>query len=327
MVYTILVRIEPGTEAPASEFAAPVTRMKRWLRPVMLVVALACMAGTAYELARRWDGRGVQQIWWLLALSLAPLMTASWVQAYGWTLLIDHLTGRRAPRGAAAALYLDSQLARYTPGKVGLPVVRMAGANRIGVAARIVGTSILVEVLSWMTTAALTGFGLLLLSGAASSAVIAVLQNVSLIVLVLAVAAVVLLASVDRRRLPGALCRRLNLEGTGPLMPWGLPMAHGVYWALWAIHGYCVVRGFCGSDSAARSTTGYFVLAPVIGFLTLVAPAGVGVREAILSLGLAPSLGVTPALAAGLASRVVSLAADLCTWAVCRLLGRKRGWL
>jgi len=105
-----------------------------------------------------------------------------------------------------------------------------------------------------------------------------------------------------------------------------MPLVHCGYWMLWALHGYLVLRGLAAPGGVALAAAGYFILAPVLGFVVLVAPAGVGVREAVISLGLAPVVGVAPALAAGVASRVASLMADVASWAICRLLGRPRGW-
>ena len=57
-----------------------------------------------------------------------------------------------------------------------------------------------------------------------------------------------------------------------------------------------------------------FILAPILGFLALVAPGGLGVRETIISYALAPSLGASAALAAALLARGVAMASELIGW-------------
>ena len=124
------------------------------------------------------------------------------------------------------------------------------------------------------------------------------------------------LSFVDRARLPAFAVRISKVSGTGPLVPLSLPLAHVLYWATWAAHGFLLTRAFGAAPSIALSTSGLYALATVGGFVALAAPAGVGVREAILSLSLAPALGSAPALGVAVASRAASLCADLIVWGV-----------
>ncbi len=45
---------------------------------------------------------------------------------------------------------MSGQLARYTPGKVGLPMVRIAGAAKLGVSAHLIAASVGLEVAAWI---------------------------------------------------------------------------------------------------------------------------------------------------------------------------------
>jgi hypothetical protein len=108
--------------------------------------------------------------------------------------------------------------------------------------------------------------------------------------------------------------RALKVAGNGPLVPFALLLAHALYWATWAVHGFLLTRAFGASAGIALSTSGLYALATVGGFVALAAPAGVGVREAILSVSLAPALGSAPALGIAVASRAASLCADVLVW-------------
>ena len=66
------------------------------------------------------------------------------------------------------------------------------------------------------------------------------------------------------------------------------------------------------------AATGLCILGPVLGFVALAAPAGVGVREAVVAAGLAPIVGSAPALTLAVVSRVASLLADVGAWLVLR---------
>ena len=114
-----------------------------------MAIALLFVAYSAWDLAHRWQKTKVTlDLPWALA-SILPLGLGCLIQGRGWIALIERMTFHRVPRGAALSLYMDSQLARYTPGMVGLPFVRMAGAARLGVSAVSVGSSVGLEMLSW----------------------------------------------------------------------------------------------------------------------------------------------------------------------------------
>jgi hypothetical protein len=115
--------------------------LKKRLGPLFMSIALVFVGYSAWDLAHRWQKTQVSlDLSWAL-LSVAPLGLGCLIQGRGWIALIERMTARRVPHGRALSLYMDSQLARYTPGMVGLPFVRMAGAERLGVSAVSVGSS------------------------------------------------------------------------------------------------------------------------------------------------------------------------------------------
>ena len=311
-----------GAGAPAAP-AAGVARLKRWLRPLLGLFAFAFVVATAVDLAARWDERAVAVDVGFAIASLVPVVVGTALQGVAWIALAERMAGQRTPRLAALALYLDSQLARYTPGKVGLPIVRMAGAPRLGLTARLVGTSVLVEMLSWCATGALVGLLLLAATSAPTEGIIGMLGRNSGVLLGLPLVGAALLVAVDRRRLPGKLRGLLGLEGVGPLAPPVLAALQVLYWMTWAVHGYLLVRALGAPPTPAVGTTGFSPLANVLGFLALAAPAGVGVREAVLVAGLSPVLGAPGALAAAVLSRVASLVAEVGVWGLARLAAHR----
>jgi hypothetical protein len=310
-----------GGQQPPARDDQEVGRVKRRVGPVLTLLSLAFVGWAGWDIARRWESAQVGLQWLPALLGLLLLPLGSLIQGYCWIKLIDRMSGRRVPRAAALSLYLESQLARYAPGKVGLPLVRMAGASRLGVAASTVGSSVLVEMLSWVAVGGTLGFLLLSLTSGHVPGVLGLLGRVGPLLLAASAAAVLLLLAVDRRRLPAALLRVLKLGGEGPLVPPAVPLIHAVYWCTWAGHGYLLGCALGAESATSLAAAGLFVLAPIAGFIVLMAPAGIGVREAVLSLGLVPGLGAAPALAAALISRAASLCADLGTWAVVRALG------
>ncbi len=292
--------------------------LKQRLGPLFMLIAFCFVAYSAWDLAQRWNKTKVSfDLSWALG-SVAPLALGCLIQGRGWIELIERMADRRVPHGPALSLYMDSQLARYTPGMVGLPFVRMAGAARLGLSAVSVGSSIGLEMLSWTATGGVVGFASLLWLPA-QSGLTALLGAWAVPIVIAFTSIVVALTCLNRARLPKIVLRVLKVSGVGPLVPFALLLAHAAYWASWALHGYLLTRAFGADSAVALSTSGLFALATVGGFVALAAPAGVGVREAILAVSLAPALGAAPALALAVASRAASLCADVGMW-----LGLKR---
>ena len=308
---------EPAA-APDPPSAPAVTRLKKLVKPVLMVLAGVFVALAAWDLARRWEPGQFHLDWGLAVLSGVPLLAGVLLQGVGWIALIEKMIGRRVPRGPALALYFDSQLARYTPGKVGLPLVRMVGAGRIGAPASSVGSSVLIEMMSWTAVGSGSGFALLYLTNEHASGVAQLLGRWGLPLVGLCLAGLVGTMLIDRRRVPARLTTGLGLTGEGPLVPPTLPLVHLVYWGTWGAHGWLLTQAVSDVAGAPTAAMGLCILGPVLGFVALAAPAGVGVREAVLAAGLAPIIGSAPALTLAVASRFFSLLADVGGWLVLR---------
>jgi glycosyltransferase 2 family protein len=97
-----------------------------------------------------------------------------------------------------------------------------------------------------------------------------------------------------------------------------------VMWVSFGVHIWLLARGLHAEhDHLFLLSTGAYALAWIVGFLVVVAPAGVGVREGVLLLVLGPVLGRPETLALALVSRMLMLAGDLLTSAVAVLVARR----
>jgi uncharacterized membrane protein YbhN (UPF0104 family) len=315
----------PETTEPAgNDSLAGASRLKRLLRPVMNLVALVFVVVAAVDMARRWDQTKVElEVLPALAACL-PLLCAGLVQGVAWILLVERMAGRRIPKLPALSVYLASQLARYTPGKVGLPLVRMDGASRLGLRRGMVGASVFIESLSWIATGGILGFALLSFAPPGEG-LGRIVGQLSAPFLVLSLLGGAILLGVDRSRYPALLKKLLAPDGSGPLVPFRLPLVQLVYWGLTAVHGYLLTLALGAEVHAALPAMGFYVIAPVAGFIVLAAPAGLGVREAMLLAGLSPMIGSAAALGAAAISRAASLVAEVLTWLIVRMLARRFG--
>jgi hypothetical protein len=289
-------------------------RLKALLRPIMGVLAVIFVIAAIWDLKRRWRPGVVQIDYGMVALSMLPLALGCVLLGLGWIWLLSRMSGVKIPVLPGMALHLESQAARYTPGKVGLPLVRMLGAAGLGTTSRIAGSSVFIEVLCFVATGGVTGLLVLVFSSDMLRRVTEALGVLGLLVLFGFVLALGVLLLLDRRYLPAKLRDLLQLDGSGPLVPPALPLIHAVYWLTWAAHGYFTSRAIHAPVSVSLDSMGFYVLAPVMGFLALAAPGGLGVREAVLSIALSAATGPGPALYAALLSRGTSVVVDFGVW-------------
>jgi hypothetical protein len=203
-----------------------------------------------------------------------------------------------------------------------MPLVRMAGADRLGVPASVAGYSVLTESISIVAVGGVVGFALLFSTTGGAGGVLESFGRLGVLGLLAFVAVGVVLVFVDRRRLPQVVMRLMKAAGRGPLVPRRGPVAHALYWLTWAVHGYLAARAVGISSDHAIYGSGLYVLGPVAGILALTTPSGIGVREAIMSMGLAPLVGPAPAVAAAIVSRATSIVVDCSMWAIGRLVLR-----
>jgi glycosyltransferase 2 family protein len=300
------------------------------LRIAAQLLAIAFVVWTVWRVSQEWNGLPAGVPVWAIALAGLASLTSNFVQALAWHSEIEFLSGKALPWPLQLRVFLASNLGRYMPGKVGLLTVRITASTALGLDPLLVTSATLIEVLSWMTSAGLFAFAVLsVASPALSSAPTFLPVHIGAPLAGALCAAFALLAlalvRVDRSRLPARLLRAGALAPTGPLVTPRMLLTHLLYWASWSVHGMALVLGFGASPLSAFGASAAFVLGPVIGFLALLAPAGAGVREAVLISLVSPVTGVASSVAIGLLSRVLSLGGDVIAWLMSLALERWAG--
>ena len=296
--------------------------IKRIVRLIFAVFAAGFVVLVIKDMSTKFQGIETPIAWPWVGLSVVPTMLAVLFQYEAWRALIINWSGQRIPRLISLRIYVDAQIARYTPGKVGLPAVRVAGAPLLGLSPQIMISTLLVEVLSWAACGTIMG-GLIIYYQSDS---VASTQIVSQFFGVLGAASalgLVVFVLVPRHLWPKRLIQMLSNAGTGPLVPWRVPLLQLVHFLTSALGGLCLVLALDGSFRDGLYLGAVLCVAIVAGFLALLAPAGIGVREAMIALFAEPVLGAGGAVALGLLARVVSLASELGLFVLFRVLTRK----
>lgn len=292
--------------------------MKRWVTWLGVLISISCATYFAGTVATHW--RSLAQIPMhagiIAAVGVASLiyMASYMVSARAWQLSILSLSGTVPYLGAARILML-SQFAKYLPGNVGHHVGRVLLARDAGLSKKVIAASMLID-----TT-------LVVLAGAACSIpALTLLQKVlqergidgfKTVVLVICIFALLLaaLATIPYVR---SKIRDLSSLLTTPKM--------GLLAKAWACHclnfvlGVAVLYTLMGAVTMATDSSpaanrfpevlGVYAAAWLLGFLMPGAPAGLGVREVVLLLGLAPFIGVPAAMATTALLRLVTTAGD-----------------
>jgi glycosyltransferase 2 family protein len=304
---------------------ASAMRWSVWARRVLLLVVAIFVGATLWRLGRGFRSSQIELHWPLLLLVTGCLGITNLMQAMAWVQLLNRMAHRLLPIPPILSGFMAGQLARYVPtGKVALLVVRTAAIGHLGLPARLVASSIGIEVLAWLTMGVLIGTATLFVAGSRLAGLGPVLSTWSLPLASATVIAIVVLVTVDRRRFPTWALRLVRAEGVGPILSWSVLGWQAGSWLGPALQGLLLPLAVGASFAEAWPNVGMFLLAPIAGFLAVVAPGGLGVREAVLSYALAPQLGASRALAVALLARASFVVSEVLSYVVARWLLRAK---
>ncbi|HSK21974.1 MAG TPA: hypothetical protein VK906_02305 [Egicoccus sp.] len=295
--------------------------MKRWRDLLRAVLIAAAFALGAYAVARDFDGfvAAVRGIGFGRALGgFALVVLGLLVSGEVWRAGVAATAGRLSP-AAARRVFFVTQLGKYLPGAVWPVLAQVEAARRHGlVAARMAIGSLLFLALHLLT-------GLLVAAGLLPWASPDLLARYPWVFALVPVMALGLAPPVLGRAvtLGLRLLRRPPLPV--PLTLGDIALPSGLLLVTWAFYGAGAaviaspLQTQGGSWQLFAVVTGGFALAWAVGVLFLPAPAGVGAREVVLVLALAPLVGTTSATSIAIVLRVVHTAGDLLLALVSRL--------
>jgi hypothetical protein len=222
------------------------------------------------------------------------------------------------------SIWCTSGLARYTPGSLLLPVVRVALSEPEGVPKRICLASMIYEMALLLTGAVVVG------AYAVVSAPDFGGQGIRYVVLVLPVLAIVALHPKMFRRLADAALVRLGRERLPVAMPMGRLLGFVVlYSAAWVLAGFGLYALVHGVRPVEPDDLLIVIGAPAVGYLAaalaFMLPGGLGAREGAVAVVLSATLPVAVGVAAAVALRLLQMVVELVCAAVTPLLARRGG--
>jgi len=266
------------------------------------------------------------QVGWLVpAIVILPMFYV--LSAFGWDLILRFL-GYRIGFGRAQVAWGQPMLARYVPGSVLYVLGRVLLSERAGIPRRMTIASIVYEQAISATSAVVVASYFIInhpdLEGQPLRWAVLLLIPLAIFVLqprVFGPLANRLLGAFGREPLPAVV----PLRGVALLV-----LFYSLNWIVVALGIYCVARSvtFIPAEDVflvgSAQAIGYFA-----ALVTLVAPAGLGVRDAAFAWGLKaalPSRSFALGSLIAIAVRGVMTVAELIYVGVVTALGRREGW-
>lgn len=305
------------TQPDAEVHGAPSPTRRRVLARRVLRVAwlLVLFAGLALALRARWaEVRGElatlhgAPLWWSVAVGLAGVGASAGI----WHQMLLGI-GERLSLRVSLRIFFVGQIGKYLPGAVWPAVTQAALAREHGVPPRATVTAVTLFLWAHLVTGTALAVPVLVFDGN--------LPTVALLALP------ALVALLTPRLLNTTLQAILRLARRQPLrrLPDGRHLLGACGWALamWVCYGVHLqlLTVAVGAPVGVVTGTGVFAAAWVVGFVLLIAPAGVGPREGAIVALLPLSAGA--GLVVALASRLVMSVADA-VWAVATAVGIRR---
>jgi hypothetical protein len=269
-----------------------------------LLVALAVRA-----VVSNWQSLRTQPIDWQLSpawilASVAVVFACYAVLIEGWRRVVLSM-GERLPFLTATRIWFLASLGKYLPGKVWALAGAAVLAKRAGVDPSVaVAGAVILQVLALASGAAVVA----LTARDAFQSLGQGAEPILVAVILLSVLGVTTLTSqpvLDRigRLLPASWPR---LRAIRPVVVAGAFIANVAAWSGYGLALLMLARGLLpGVGLSLSQAVGVFTCSYLIGFLALFAPGGLGPRESVFLLMLAGDIGLKPAAALALASRLL----------------------
>ncbi len=219
--------------------------------------------------------------WSAIGLASMLVLITYAILIEGWRRVLGAWGGQLS-YGEAARIWCLSNLGKYVPGNVwSLTAMGVMSRDRGVSALAATGSSIIMQLLTLSI-----GLGVVLLTGAKLIGQPLILGAVLIVLLSLIVAAPRILPPLAR-----TLASLTGREIPEPYIPaavvWGALLAAGSTWILYGVAFQLFTRGLLGGASGATmSYIAVYTAAYILGFISPIAPAGLGVREVALAAGM-----------------------------------------
>jgi uncharacterized membrane protein YbhN (UPF0104 family) len=232
-----------------------------------------------------------------LALAAGLYALAHGPSSAAWILSLRAM-GQPIPFLTGLKIGLTTQVGKYMPGNVAHYFARAGLAATCGVRVASSGIATLFEILAALIAASLTAAAAVLLDPAPMNAIHMTFRGAT---------------TPSTALIAGAVLANVSLARIMKVSPTGLLAAVGclaINFILAGLSFLAVISAISGTSPSPAAVIGIFTVAWAAGYVVPGAPAGLGVREAILVSWLGPIIGPGPALAGTLLHRMITAGVD-----------------
>lgn len=282
---------------------APLSPLRRLVHvggTLLSLVAIAFLVRRGYTLGASLGDAFARIGVRALLLACACYALGALLLAFAWVSLVRITAGHRVAAMPLFASHLRAQLAKYLPGNVFHVAYRHVAARRAGIGHAPLALAFGMESLLLVASAAALSLGVV--ADARVAALAPWAGRLAWGALALPAAAA-FAAWLHARHAGGTVALPRLLAGTLAVLAIDLVFFVLATLALRSL-------GVGAAALPAASWYGWLALAWLLGYVMPGAPAGVGVRETVLVIGLGPALGDAEALVVALAYRFVTVVVD-----------------
>lgn len=289
------------------------------IKNVLALIIISCVAFFFYR-AFRSNWSSIQQSrldldYFFILLSSCMILCTYLISTYSWSLAVNHLSsGVKLHYLESVAVVNTSNLTKYLPGKVWSYALQMYWLGEIGFKKTLILYVNLINLFISIITSLLLGLSFLIVFSDVSAVPVVYLSLG--IVIVIDIIFILFNPYFSKMLILGA-----NKALKQTMEYYHIPISLSLYLHLlnlvaafsFGIGAYFLSKGL-GFDIAPGKMfliMSSMIISDVIGFLAIIVPGGLGVRESIMYLFLSGSSTQSLALILPVASRVVNMLVDL----------------
>lgn len=253
--------------------------LRRLATAVIVVLIFLFLGRTLYDNWQKipFDTLKFRPTWFVASYVL--LLVCFYLGVLGWKLILDKL-GSKVSFPAATNVYATSQFGKYMPGKIWFAVGRMELARREGVPEKTTGISVVLES-AFLSIASVMLFLVSLLFYPTT------LTALKYVVVVLLPFGLTMLYPPLFNRVLNFLLVRFKRQPVKLAMTFGdvllVLLLYAVLWVGQTLAMYLLVLSFYNAElSLLPVLIGGYAISWMAGFLVLLAPGGLGVRDGML---------------------------------------------
>lgn len=296
---------------------SPFREAARWLLAAAIVVFLVLRLAHDWPTVRE-TLRHMSYAW--LAVACIPGLVYFIARIVAWQRALSSV-GVQAPYWKVGKVWMNGEIIRYIPGNLWSVVGRVAMAPQLATTRVTVFSSMVLEMLALVMTAAglsaamLIGYPRFLFPGRGIVLVCGVL-----------LCAIVSIRPVARGivRLVYRIARKHDqvpqVAGLGRAFIWMT-----VAWMMFTLFQLATAWAVGPEPDAHHlvSIGGAFMASWLIGYLSFITPSGLGVREAVLAWLLAPFMGAADAILLAVMSRVIMIVVEVIALGIVNMVARR----